>query len=429
VIAICIFAAAVAPTLAQPPSSLDELRATQECFREVARTVRPCLVRIDTVGGAQAFSPPDVTPIPDPREPDPDAPDPHAPDPREPDRPSPRPFQDAPGSDFVLADGPTTGLIYSPDGFIVTSSFNFVREPLAITVTLADGRRLPADLVARDHVRKIALLKVAAEGLPTPMWTDPTDIRVGQWAIALGMGLGEEQPAVSVGIVSALGRMRGNAVQTDARLSPVNYGGPLCDLSGRVMAVCTPMAQRPGELAGIELYDSGVGFAVPKDRLDEIVPVLMRGESFHRGWLGVQIDTQATDGVVVGRVADPSPIRDAGIVPGDRIVEADGRAVRHFGHLVQAIYMIPAGQTVTLRIRRDGTSAENEGGAPDAGDPRREQGGGEAPGTGVLELTVTVPLARADDLGPLPEEVPFDPSEPTPPTPNPEGPVPPEPSR
>jgi S1-C subfamily serine protease len=409
VIAICIFAAAVAPTLAQPPSALDELRATQECFREVARTVRPCLVRIDTVGGAQTFSPLDAARAPAP------APDPTpTPDPHTPDRPTPRPFQDAPGSDFVLADGPTTGLIYSPDGFIVTSSFNFVREPLAITVTLADGRRLPADLVARDHVRKIALLKVAAEGLPTPSWTDPADIRVGQWAIALGMGLGEERPAVGVGIVSALGRMRGNAVQTDARLSPVNYGGPLCDLAGRVMAVCTPMAQRPGELAGIELYDSGVGFAVPKSRLDEIVPMLMRGESFHRGWLGVQIDTQATDGVVVGRVADPSPIRDAGIVPGDRIVEADGRLVRHFGHLVQAIYMIPAGQTVTLRILRE------EPGSPGDGGNRRDRGG---------EFTVTVPLARADDLGPLPEEVPFDAPAPTPPTPNPNGPVPPGPSR
>jgi S1-C subfamily serine protease len=404
VIGFCVFAAAVAPTLAQPPSSLDELRATQECFREVARTVRPCLVRIDTVGGAQTFSPLDAARAPDP------TPTP-TPDPHTPDRPTPRPFQDAPGSDFVLADGPTTGLIYSPDGFIVTSSFNFVREPLAITVTLADGRRLPADLIARDHVRKIALLKVAADGLPTPTWTDPTDIRVGQWAIALGMGLGEEQPAVGVGIVSALGRMRGNAVQTDARLSPVNYGGPLCDLAGRVMAVCTPMAQRPGELAGIELYDSGVGFAVPKSRLDEIVPMLMRGESFHRGWLGVQIDTQATDGVVVGRVADPSPIRDAGIVPGDRIVEADGRAVRHFGHLVQAIYMIPASQTVTLRIRRE------EPGSPGDGGTRRDRG---------AEFTVTVPLARADDLGPLPEEVPFDRSERTP-LPDPEEQAPEEP--
>ena len=233
-------------------------------------------------------------------------------------------FRDAPGSRFVVSDGPTTGLVYRSDGYIVSSSFNFVREPVLISVTLGDGRRLAADLVARDQVRKIALLKVDATDLPEPEWVDPDHVKVGQWAIALGLGFGGERPSITVGIVSAVGRMLNNAIQTDAKLSPANYGGLVCDIHGRILGIGVPMAQRPGELAGIELYDSGVGFAVPKERVDEIVAVLKTGESFYRGWLGIQVKQRSKDAVVVGNVADPSPMHAAGIRPGDKIRGANG---------------------------------------------------------------------------------------------------------
>ena len=98
--------------------------------------------------------------------------------------------------------------------------------------------------------------------------------------------IGGTEPALSVGIISAKNRMHSNAVQTDAKLSPLNFGGPLCDIHGRVVGITVPMAQRPGELAGVEMYDSGVGFAVPKHRLDAIVSELRTGRSFYRGWLG-----------------------------------------------------------------------------------------------------------------------------------------------
>ena len=286
----------------------------------------------------------------------------------------------------MVADGPTTGIVYSADGYIVTSSFNFVREPILITVTLADGRRLAADLVARDKVRKIALLKVDATDLTTPQWCDPADIDVGQWAIALGLGFGGDEPSVTVGIISALGRMHRNAVQTDAKLNPANYGGPLCDIHGRVIGMCVPMAQRPGELAGIELYDSGVGFAIPRRRLDEIVAVLKTGQSYHRGWLGIQLDPRIPDAVVVNRIADPSPMRTAGVEPGDRIVEANGNSVGNFGELVQALYMLPAGEHIDLLMERESSGYH-----------------------------IDLVLARNTELGPLPdEEEPFDPSDPLP---------------
>lgn len=357
------------------PSAVEVRRATQEVVRDVARSVRPYLVRIETVGGTQPRAGGSRVEAAD----DPDA-DPAT------RRRTQRPFEDTPGSDFALADGPTTGVIYSADGYIVTSSFNFVREPALVSVTLADGRRLAADVVARDQVRKLALLKVDATNLPTPEWAPLETVRVGQWAIALGLGFGGDEASVTVGIVSALNRMRGNAVQTDAKLSPANYGGPLCDVYGRIVGLCVPMAQRPGELAGIEMYDAGVGFAVPSPRVREILETLKDGKSFYRGWLGISVDPRSQDAVVIRNIADPSPMRRAGVQPGDRLLGAEGRPIKHFGQLVQTLYMLPAGQEVYLHLDHRG-----------------------------VEYGVAVTLARSADLGDLPDvPEPFDPSNPFP---------------
>ncbi len=358
-------------SMAEQDHSPDQLlREKQEMFRDVAEKMRPFLVRIDTVGGSQ---PRGFLSTEDDEE-----------SPQQPR--SQNPFRETVGSSFTIADGATTGIVYSPDGFIITSSFNFIREPVVISVTLGDDRRLVAKLVARDQVRKIALLKVDADSLAVPEWVDRTSVRIGQSAVALGLGFGGEHPSLSVGIISARNRMHGNAFQTDARLSPANYGGPVCDLHGRVIGIAVPMAQRPGELAGIDMYDSGVGFAVPKDRVDEIVSVLQTGRSFYRGWLGIQINPRARDAVVIGNIADPSPMRAAGVLPGDKVIGAEDREIRHFGHLVQAIYMIPAGEPVYLLLER------NE-----------------------RQFGKVVTLARNTELGDLPDlEEPFDPSTPTP---------------
>ena len=360
--------------------SYELLAATQGTFREVADKMRPYLVRIETVGGSQ---PRGVLPPDDDDQVDGDEDDLEELEPKPPEQ---LPFRETLGSRFVVADGPTTGIIYSADGYIITSSFNFVRDPVLISVTLADGRRLAAELVARDQVRKIALLKIDAEGLAVPTWCEPGDVRVGQWAIALGLGFGGERPSITVGIVSAVGRMLNNAIQTDAKLSPANYGGLVCDIHGRILGIGVPMAQRPGELAGIELYDSGVGFAVPKERVDEIVAVLKTGESFYRGWLGIQVQPRSKGAVVIRNVADPSPMHAAGIRPGDKIRGANGKPIKHFGHLVKALYMLPAGERVYLHIERDGR-----------------------------EFGTVVTLARNTELGALPEvRQPFDPSNPIP---------------
>jgi len=339
-------------------------------FAEVVARAQAFTVQIETVGGAQPLGA-----LPTLRTQHEDEGTQPTPDPNR--------FRDDPGSGFLIADGPTTGIVYDADGHILTSSFNFVREPSIITVRLPDGRQTPATIVARDRVRKLTMLKVDASGLTPPEWAPRDQIRPGQWAIAVGKGLGGEG-AVSVGIVSATGRMLGNAIQTDAKLSPVNYGGPLLDSSGRVLGICVPMAQRPGELAGIEFYDAGVGFAVPGWRVREIAGELLKGHNFNRGWLGMAADPEATDGVRVLQTADPSPLRSAGVERGDYIAAINGREIKHYGHLVQALYMLPAGEKVHVQLLR---------------------------GADLIDVEIT--LADNTELGPLPPvEEPFDPAQP-----------------
>lgn len=320
--------------------TLSEFRAAPIVFRSVASALRPSLVSIETVGGTQPGIP--FASLEDDELPE--------------ERRRPSNFQDTAGSRFVVADGPTTGLVYSEDGYLITSSFNFVRDPSLITVTLHDGRRMAADLIARDRVRKIALLKIPATDLVVPAWADPADLHVGQWTIALGLGFGGNDPSITTGTLSATNRMLGNAVQTDAKLGPANYGGPVCDIEGRVIGIAVPMAQRPGELAGIDMYDSGVGFAVPADRVREIAEVLKTGQSFYRGWLGMQSGGGRGAGVAVGRIANPSPLYEAGVETGDVITAIEGKPIRGFRNLVQQLYMLPAGSPVHLCLERDGVT-------------------------------------------------------------------------
>ncbi len=367
-------------TATQVQASSDDLpHAQQLAFRNAVETIKPSVVRIETIGGAQPSDSATAGSGDDT-----DADEDGLPD----AKPAPNPFRDTLGSGFLVADGPTTGIIYDSDGYILTSSFNFVRDPSHITVHLADGRQYVAKLIARDKVRKLALLKVDATGLPTPTWAPVDDIRIGQWAIALGRGFGGAEPSVTVGVVSAMHRMMGNALQTDAKLSPASYGGPLVDLEGRVLGICVPMAQRPGELAGVEFYDAGIGFAVHRERVEEVVRALKTGTSFYRGWLGVSTrQDRKSNQLVVNAIADPSPVKDVGIRPGDAIIQANGKDVKNITHLVQTIYMLPAGEPVYLVIRRQG-----------------------------LDYGYEVILARSDDLGPLaePEPPPVDPLNPFP---------------
>src|SRR5262249_40512615 len=152
--------------------------------------------------------------------------------------------------------GPTTGVIVSSDGYIISSAFNFADKPDAVFVALPgrSGRQV-AQVVASDHTRMLTLLKIEASGLPVAQVTPKSEMQVGQSVAALGRTWvgADDVPSISLGIVSALGRIWGKAIQTDAKISPVNYGGPLIDLYGRVLGILVPASpSAQGETAGVE---------------------------------------------------------------------------------------------------------------------------------------------------------------------------------
>lgn len=326
---------------------------TQQVFRAALAEVEPSIVRIDTVGGFPPGS------------------------------------GDADGG-FQQADGPTTGVILNPDGWIITSSFNFVRDPLVITVTLHDGRRLIAQLVARDYPCRLALLRVEASGLPAAKLREATGLRAGQWALAAGFGHGSARPAVTVGAVSAVGRFGGLAVQTDAKISPANYGGPLFDLDGGVLGVCVPMGPGEDELAGVEWYDSGIGFAIPGNVLLPRVVRMMTGENLRRGLLGVAIDARlpvigqadGSDGppavgVRILGVAEGTAAADV-LRAGDVIVQVHGQRVASAIDFRRALAPLVAGDAVRLTFERDGRT-----------------------GSGTLRLMTTEELSTATASAPV----------------------------
>jgi len=324
------------------PSAGQEI-SPAEAIRQAAAGVAPSVVTIETVGGTQPPSRGLAASAPD----------------------------DRPG--FVLADGPTTGLVWSADGLIVTSNFNFLRQPSVITVVLADGRRLVGELLARDEVRNLAMLKVNASNLPVPTWQSKTESpRVGQSALALGRGFGGPACSVSLGIVSGLDRMGGLAIQTDARLSPANFGGPLIDLTGRVLGICVPMGLGDEPVAGVEWYDSGVGFAIPGPQVRSSAEHLAAGHSLRRGLLGVLLDPQATGPIRIIEVADPSPARRADLRQGDEIVTVAGRRIENYLDIRRSLRSRRAGERVDVRVRR-----------------------------GREEIDLPVMLAVPEDIGPL----------------------------
>ncbi|MEX0776876.1 MAG: trypsin-like peptidase domain-containing protein [Phycisphaeraceae bacterium] len=290
-------------------------------------------------------------------------------------------------------EGPTTGLIVSPDGHILTSTYNFIRKPSIITVTLADGSQHVATMLGKDETRKLTLLKIdGVKDLPVPVMAASDEVRVGQWAISVGIGYGDERPAISAGIISGKDRIFGRAVQTDANTSPANYGGPLIDIEGRLIGVCVPLS--PGSTAvaaGVEWYDSGIGFAVPLGNSDAWLDQLKQGKTIQPGRIGIvagPIPPAATlpgvVGVMVTQVKPDSAGAKAGLAQGDRIVAVDGREVVDLLALRMIMGRYVAGDHVKFKIIRADQPLEIV--------VQLEGGADEMPAPQVIPGTMPIPL-------------------------------------
>ncbi|MBI2825673.1 MAG: PDZ domain-containing protein [Planctomycetia bacterium] len=315
-----IVAAALAASAARAQQSLPQLE--EQAMRAAVARVAPSVVKIETVGGLERVG------------------------------------------KVLVGTGPTTGLVVSSDGYIVSSAFNFAQKPSSILVGLADGTRTPARLVATDHQRMLVLLKVTVdELLPVPEAVPENEIQVGQWSIAVGRTFEGREPNMSAGIVSGLNRIWGKAIQTDAKISPANYGGPLVDIRGRVLGVLVPLSPTSGDdIAGVEWYDSGIGFAVPLAHVNSVLPKLVQGTDLKPGIMGVSLNGRDmyTKPPVIVACRPNSPAYKAGLKAGDRIVEIDGAAIERQAQLRQQINRRYAGDTIHVAVLRGDERIERD---------------------------------------------------------------------
>lgn len=314
-------------TLLQPPGDLDS--ALEATTKAALARIAPSVVQVRTVGGAEFVGRRDTV---------------------------------------QRGIGPTTGLIVSADGYILSSSFNFANKPAAITVMIP-GRKEPlaAKVISEDQTRMLTLLKVEATGLPVPLSAPKLQLKIGQWAMAVGRTWSDTQntmPSVSVGIISALDRVWGKALQTDAKVSPVNYGGPLVDLQGRVIGILVPLAPRgESETAGVEWYDSGIGFAVPMDDVLQVLPKLKEGKTLRKGRIGVIMkneDPVMTESEITS-VTLESPASKVGMQVGDRIIAVDGKAIKNQAQFLHAMGPKYEGDTISVKVKRGDKELAFEG--------------------------------------------------------------------
>ena len=310
-----LFLAALSGAVAASAKEKSLEALEEQAIREAVALVDPSLVRIETVGGLDQ------------------------------------------AKNVLFGTGPTSGVVVSADGYIISSSFNFASKPASILVTLPDERRFPAKLIAHDKQRMLTLLKIEAENL-IPAVAAPRDgIKVGAWAIALGRTYDLATPNVSLGIVSAVNRIWGKAIQTDAKISPVNYGGPLVDIQGRVMGINVPLSpQASGELAGVEWYDGGIGFAVPLEDVYAVLDRLKEGKDLLPGLMGITFKPAplgSEDETIIDWVRFGSPAASAGMKAGDRLVELEGQPVARLSEVKHVLGRKYAGDEVAVVVERD----------------------------------------------------------------------------
>lgn len=265
--------------------------------------------------------------------------------------------------------GPFSGTVLDADGWIVTSNHFFRSQPASITVVLPNGERQAAKLVARDYSRELALLKTEADAsLQIAAPSESASWMVGQWTIALGKSFDPATASRSVGILSAQGRIWNKAIQTDCKISPQNYGGPLIDLYGNCMGILTtlnPGISTEGEVE--QWYDSGIGFAIPFADILERLPILKAGNDIHSGQagFGIRNDDEFFPGLIVSGVSPGSPAFKSGLKAGDEILRA-GRSqdalvdVSTYTNLKHVMGPIDAGQSLVLEVQRTGEKATVE---------------------------------------------------------------------
>ncbi len=269
--------------------------------------------------------------------------------------------RDAP-SDGKRVQSLGSGFVIDPAGVIITNN-HVIEDGDDITVNFTDGTKLKAELVGHDPKTDIAVLRVKPDKpLKAVAFGDSGTIRVGDWVMAIGnpFGLGG---TVTVGIVSARNRNINSGpyddfIQTDAAINRGNSGGPLFDMTGKVIGINTAIISPSGGSIGI-------GFAIPSNAARRVVEQLVQFGETRRGWIGVRIQPVTPDiaeslglkeakGVLIAGVTEGGPAAAAGIKVGDVVTAFDGRPVADPRELAKMVADAGISASVPVTLRRDG---------------------------------------------------------------------------
>ena len=256
--------------------------------------------------------------------------------------------------------GEGSGFIVDADGIILTNA-HVVGSGSEVTVRLTDRREFTAKVVGIDKRTDVAVLRIAAKGLPTVKLGNPEALLPGQWVLAIGSPFGFDN-SVTAGIVSAKSRALPDEnftpfIQTDVAVNPGNSGGPLFNLAGDVVGINSQIYSRTGGYMGLS-------FAIPIDLVVYVKDQLLATGKVQRGRIGVtiqEVDQQLADsfgldrphGALVSGVEDGSPADKAGVVAGDVITGLEGVAIDRSSELPARVSRLKPGSTATLEVWRD----------------------------------------------------------------------------
>jgi serine protease Do len=264
----------------------------------------------------------------------------------------------------IVGEGLGSGFVFDPSGLILTNH-HVIANATRIDIVFGGGRRLRAKVAGIDPPTDVAILRVEATKLPHLAFGDSSALRVGDWVLAIGNPFGLSH-TVSAGILSAKGRTRKDVqgldpsgyydfLQTDASINPGNSGGPLLDLSGRVIGINT----------AIKPQANSIGFAIPIDMVEELLPSLLELGEVRRSALGAVVATlksedikrlgvsAGADGALLTRVVPGGPADRAGLKPDDVIVGFADVAGPSPHRLRWLVSIAGVGRTVTLKVLRE----------------------------------------------------------------------------
>jgi serine protease Do len=264
-----------------------------------------------------------------------------------------------------------SGVIVDASGVVLTNA-HVVRDAEEITVTLGDGRQLPAKVLGGSATYDLAALKVEGKDLPVAPLGHSGQLLVGEWAIAIGSPFGyllnDTQPTVTAGVISATrrdikseateGGVYKNMIQTDAAINPGNSGGPLVNADGEVIGINTFIFTQGGGSIGL-------GFAIPIDLARRVLDEIRTYGRVRAAWPGFQVQYvtpflaarlgfENAGGLVVTRVEAGGPAEKAGLQVRDRLVTVNGVAITSVDDAQGAIYGASVGDRLTVLVDRGG---------------------------------------------------------------------------